>query len=61
MKSNDEINIQKVANGYLVSPRIEPGMYIGNEAMYVFESLTALADWLQNHFEQTIDSNGLSQ
>lgn len=50
MKLNESILIEKVANGYIVSPK--ELTFTKNEEIFVYEKLESLFDFLNKHFNQ---------
>jgi len=50
MIKKEEVSIQQVSNGFVVMPRANTHQMIGNNDIYVFQSMTELKIWLENHF-----------
>jgi hypothetical protein len=52
----NEVEIDKVANGYMARPAYSssnPPLSTNFDEIHVFESFTALAAWLQEQFEDS--------
>jgi hypothetical protein len=51
MNSNESIEITQVSNGYLVRPAYrEPGSFLLDDNMLVFQSFSELIGWIETHF-----------
>lgn len=48
---NGTIEIDMLANGFLVRPRREPGAYMTLEECHAFNSISDLSKWLFDHFD----------
>lgn len=52
MKSNDPIEIIRVANGYMLRGFVPSGMVVSYSDTHVFRTLPELYRWLREHFKE---------
>ena len=46
----DQLEVMQVSNGYLVCPKVSPGMTVGFSDSYVFQTFAELTLFLAEHF-----------
>jgi len=58
MDKDQQVNIERVANGWIVQPtmRFHPESLPTMDAIFVFETFEALTKWLDEHFTKPGDN-----